>query len=97
LDMLQFNVEVKSIKIVNQIPENFPPVLADENRVIQIIFNLLHNAVKYTNEGVISIHAFERNGRAFIVITDTGIGMDKDKLKRISMPHEQVSSNMVMM
>lgn len=96
LDMLQFNVEVKSVKIVNQIPENFPPVVADENRVIQIIFNLLHNAVKYTNEGVISIHAFEKDNRAFIVISDTGIGMDEDMLKRIFMPHEQVSSNMGM-
>ena len=96
IDMLQFNVEVKSIKIVNQIPENFPPVVADENRVIQIVFNLLHNAVKYTNEGVISIQSFEKDGRALIVITDTGIGMDEDMLKRIFHPHEQANSNMTM-
>lgn len=96
LDMLQFNVEVKSVKIVNQIPDNFPPVIADENRVIQIVFNLLHNAVKYTNEGVISIQAFEKDGKALIVITDTGIGMDEDMLKRIFRPHEQASPNVTM-
>src|SRR5699024_6963819 len=60
------------------------------------IFNLLHNAVKYTNEGVISIHAFEKDNRAFIVISDTGIGMDEEMLKRIFMPHEQVNSSMGM-
>ncbi|WP_194231440.1 ATP-binding protein [Paenibacillus donghaensis] len=96
LDMLQFNAEVKSVKIVNQIPEDFPSVIADENRVIQIVFNLLHNAVKYTNEGVISIQAYAREGRAYIVITDTGIGMDEDMLKRLFRPYEQASTSETM-
>lgn len=93
LDMLQFNVEVKSVKILNQIPEDFPPVIADENRVIQIVFNLFHNAVKYTNEGVISIQAFAKDGRAYIEITDTGVGMDEDMMKRLFRPYEQAGTN----
>lgn len=96
IDMLQFNAEVKSVNIVNQIPEDFPPVIADENRVIQIVFNLLHNAVKYTNEGVISIQAWEEDGRAYIDITDTGIGMDEDMLKRLFLPYEQASASETM-
>lgn len=96
LDMLQYNAEVKSVTIVNQMPEDFPSVIADENRLIQIIFNLLHNAVKYTNEGIITIQAFERDERAYIVITDTGIGMDKDMLKRIFRPYEQASTSETM-
>ncbi|EJL29119.1 ATP-binding protein [Brevibacillus sp. BC25] len=96
LDMMQFNAEVKSVKIANQISEDFPPVHADENRVIQIVFNLLHNAVKYTNEGIISIQAFTKDGRAFIVIHDTGIGMDEDMQKRLFRPYEQASSSETM-
>ncbi|MGM1045741.1 MAG: ATP-binding protein [Bacillota bacterium] len=96
IDMLQLNAEVKSVAIVNQIPEDFPPVIADENRVIQIVFNLLHNAVKYTNEGVISIQAFAEDGRAYIVIADTGIGMDEDMLKRLFLPYEQASASETM-
>ncbi|WP_256757698.1 ATP-binding protein [Cohnella sp. WQ 127256] len=96
LDMLQLNAEVKSVKIADQIPENFPPVHADENRVIQIVFNLLHNAVKYTNGGVISIQASVKDGRAYIVITDTGIGMDVSMLKRLFRPYEQASTNETM-
>ncbi|MGG4342362.1 ATP-binding protein [Paenibacillus lautus] len=96
IDMLQFNAEVKAVNIVNQIPEDFPPVIADENRVIQIVFNLLHNAVKYTNEGVISIQALAEDGRAFIVIADTGIGMDEDMLKRLFLPYEQASASETM-
>ncbi|WP_407668707.1 hybrid sensor histidine kinase/response regulator [Paenibacillus bouchesdurhonensis] len=93
LDMLQLNLEVKSIKISNQIPDDFPPVFADENRVVQIIFNLLHNAVKYTNEGVISIQAFAKDGRAYIDITDTGIGMDENMIKRLFRPYEQAGTS----
>lgn len=96
MDMLQFNAEVKSVQIANRIPEDFPPVHADENRVIQIIFNLLHNAVKYTNEGVISIRAFAKDGRAYIVIRDTGIGMDERMLKRLFYPYEQASKSETM-
>ncbi|GAB6927878.1 ATP-binding protein [Paenibacillus sp. JCM 10914] len=96
IDMLQFNAEVKSVTIANQIPGDFPPVIADENRVIQIVFNLLHNAVKYTNEGTISIQALAKDGRAYIVITDTGIGMDEDLLERIFRPYEQASARETM-
>lgn len=93
LDMLQFNVEVKSVKIANQIPDDFPPVIADENRIIQVVFNLLHNAVKYTNEGAITIQAYARDGRAYIAITDTGIGMDEEMMKRLFRPYEQAGTN----
>ncbi|MFE0558731.1 ATP-binding protein [Paenibacillus sp. NPDC058910] len=96
IDMLQFNAETKSVDIVNQIPEDFPPVIADENRVIQIVFNLLHNAVKYTNEGGISIQALAEEGRAYVVIADTGIGMDEDMLKRLFLPYEQASASETM-
>ncbi|MBU8598680.1 hypothetical protein CHH78_20950 [Shouchella clausii] len=96
LDMLQYSTEVKRIKMVNQIAKDFPPVIADESRLVQIVYNLLHNAVKYTDEGVISVRAFTENGNAFIVISDTGIGMDEDILKRLFRPYEQASANETM-
>lgn len=96
IDMLQLNAEVKSVKIANQIPDDFPPVSADENRVIQIVFNLLHNAVKFTNEGIISIQAYAEDDRAYIVISDTGIGMDAEMLKRVFRPYEQASTSETM-
>jgi len=96
LDMLQLNAEVKSVNIANQIPEDFPPLYADENRLIQIIFNLLHNAVKYTNDGVISIEAAIKDGKAYITIADNGIGMDENMINRLFRPYEQASMNETM-
>nr|WP_316244847.1 ATP-binding protein [Paenibacillus senegalensis] len=96
IDMLQFNAEVKGITIVSRIPEDFPPVLADENRLVQIMFNLLHNAVKFSNEGSISVQASEKDGRAFISVADTGIGMDEEMMKRLFLPYEQANSKETM-
>jgi sensor histidine kinase YesM len=52
--------------------------------------------VKYTNEGVISIQAYAEDGRAYIAIADTGIGMDEAMLKRLFLPYEQASASETM-
>lgn len=89
IDLITYMLEGKSVRIVNHIPANFPAVKADENRTTQIIFNLLHNAVKYTSEGEITIHASSRNRTAFISIEDTGSGMDKETRKTIFESYQQ--------
>lgn len=91
LDMLQFTFDTKPVKVMNQIPEDFPPILADENRVVQILYNLLHNAIKFTDEGEIRIQAKTNDGWAFISIADTGKGMEADSIKRLLLPYEQSS------
>src|SRR5699024_1573742 len=91
IDMLYFLVEGKPVRIVNQVPENFPSIIADENRVIQIMFNLLHNAVKYTSDGKITVNATIRDDIAYISIEDTGIGMDQKTIRTIFDPYTQGS------
>ncbi|PYI57581.1 histidine kinase [Paenibacillus flagellatus] len=78
IDMLRFMTAGKPIRIVQSIPDGFPAVVADENRLAQILFNLLHNAVKFTNEGTVAIRAELEDGRAVVVVEDTGIGMDAE-------------------
>ncbi|MNB75452.1 Autoinducer 2 sensor kinase/phosphatase LuxQ [compost metagenome] len=93
IDMLRYMTEGKPVVLINEIPADFLPVYADENRVIQIVFNLLHNAVKYTNEGQVSIKANVKGNRAQIMISDTGIGMDEDTIRRVFEPYEQAHSD----
>lgn len=81
--MLGFMTEGKPIRFSMDIPESFPHVRADEKRFVQILFNLLHNAVKYTEEGTISISAETKGGQAVIHVSDTGIGMDEDTQSRV--------------
>ncbi|XID93879.1 ATP-binding protein [Paenibacillaceae bacterium WGS1546] len=91
LDMIRYMIEGKPIRLESEVPALLPPVYADENRLIQILFNLLHNAVKFTDEGVVRVHAFDKDGQVHIKVSDTGIGMDRQTMSRIFLPYEQGS------
>lgn len=89
IGMLDYMIEGKPVRMVNKIPNDFPPVMADEKRMIQILFNLLHNAVKFTHRGEITVQAFAKEGEAQIVIADTGVGMAEETIKTIFEPYVQ--------
>lgn len=89
VNILKFMTDGKQIQVVTQIPDDFPAIVGDEQRLIQILFNLLHNAIKYTSHGSITINAEVKNGRAYIHIIDTGIGIDKETQSRVFEPYEQ--------
>jgi len=95
-DMLRPMREGTQVKLSNGIPESFPRVRADENRVIQIFFNLLHNAIKFTGDGEVTIRAQAKDGRAYVSVSDTGIGMDEETMKRVFEPYEQADSSKTM-
>lgn len=76
------------INLILDIPTNLPSVLADSYRIHQVVTNLLHNAIKFTDEGgKITLHSFVKNGRfpnsVVFSIADTGSGIAKEDLPRI--------------
>lgn len=89
IDMLSYSVEGRQVKLMNRIPRDFPLVLADENRLTQVIFNLLQNAVKFTYEGEIEVSAAIKDNQAVIAVRDTGIGIDEESLPFIFKPYEK--------
>ncbi|KEQ27861.1 ATP-binding protein [Paenibacillus tyrfis] len=89
LDMIRFMTDGKPVRLENRVPDSLPAVLADENRLVQILFNLLHNAVKFTNEGRVSIEAKTEGDKVVVRVVDTGIGMDEKTASRIIQPYEQ--------
>jgi sensor histidine kinase YesM len=90
--MLRFMIEGKPIKLQIDIPESMLPVMADEKRLVQIIYNLVHNALKFTEKGSITVSADTYEGHAVIHVSDTGIGMSADTQARIFLPYEQGTS-----
>ena len=75
----------KSLALINAIPAVMPPVLADENRLQQVLYNLVGNAVKHTSSGSVVIEAGPsgRDGWAEISVSDTGRGIHPEKLSGI--------------
>ncbi|RXZ80386.1 response regulator [Paenibacillaceae bacterium] len=94
ISMLKFMIEGKPVQLTMTISDSLPPVMADEKRLVQILYNLLHNALKYTGEGVIDVSAEMRGGHAVIYVSDTGSGMDEETLSRVFLPYEQGTYDM---
>jgi signal transduction histidine kinase len=83
-----------NIKFISDAYSNLGPVFveADKDRIIQVLSNLLDNAIKFTNQGEISINLFariddkkaEHTGRVIVVsVTDTGSGINSEIFNRL--------------
>ncbi|MBN1439015.1 MAG: HAMP domain-containing protein [Anaerolineales bacterium] len=81
---LQTLAERNGLTLENRTPENLPPVLADSEKIEQVMMNLLHNAIKFTPAGgsiVVSTQTDEQEGT--FSIRDTGVGVAEEDLPRI--------------
>ncbi|MFS0873797.1 ATP-binding protein [Paenibacillus xylanilyticus] len=94
VDMLRFMIKGKPLTIRVDIPEELPAVWADEKRLIQVIFNLMHNAIKYTPQGEVIIQAIHYGNTVSVHVKDTGVGMDEDTSHRVLGRYEQGAEGM---
>ena len=82
-DLYNFIAEEKNVLIRTDIQEGLSMV-ADRNRLQQVIANLLDNAIKYTLAGgVIDIKTFQAHQNIIIRIKDTGVGINPQELPKI--------------
>ncbi|MBD2042804.1 hybrid sensor histidine kinase/response regulator [Microcoleus sp. FACHB-672] len=92
----------KKLQLVNTIPVALPLVEADEDRLQQILHNLIGNAIKFTPYGTITLSAEAVNtqpelttetGKIAITVSDTGIGIPEDKFESIFESFEQAEGS----
>jgi two-component system, cell cycle sensor histidine kinase PleC len=78
--------------VADEIPDDIH-IMADRRAIMQILLNVMSNAVKFTKPGgAVDIRCFRELGGVAIVVSDTGIGIPKEKLDVVTLPFEQVSS-----
>jgi signal transduction histidine kinase/class 3 adenylate cyclase/ActR/RegA family two-component response regulator len=86
-------IKSKKIKLINKVPQDISLVEADENRVQQILQNLVNNAVKFTDEGEIVVSANSVDGKIEVTVADSGIGISNDQLDNIFKPFIQADGS----
>ena len=81
--------EGKGVELVNRTGE-VPTIMLDEHRFRQILFNLVGNAVKFTDKGSVTVGASYSGTTLEVSVADTGCGIAPDMLTRILDPFFQV-------
>ncbi|HUX95800.1 MAG TPA: ATP-binding protein [Bacteroidales bacterium] len=98
IHVFEMKIQEKNLKLIRKYDHSIPPVLVgDPLRLHQIILNLVSNAVKFTVEGQIevSVQLFSEDEESVMIefaVTDTGIGIEKEKMDHIFENFQQASS-----
>jgi two-component system, OmpR family, phosphate regulon sensor histidine kinase PhoR len=84
LQVLDGKIAEKKLVVHKEIPENLSLILADRDRVAQILLNILDNAVKFTPDGGrITVAALEDGNFVILKVSDSGAGIPKNELPRV--------------
>ena len=89
LKLSQPLIQGKDIQLKMNIPEDVPLLEADENRLQQVLHNLIGNAIKFTKAGFVKISAERKGKMVHISVADSGIGIAKEKQSSIFKSFEQ--------
>ena len=99
LRTLAFRAQYSGLDLIFDVDPSVPiQILADPDRLRQVIVNLVGNAIKFTESGeiVVSVNCCEREDNQVelqFVVSDSGIGISEDKIKTIFHEFEQVDSS----
>ncbi len=101
-NMTKHMAENKGLKLIVNFDENIPSALiGDPNKLRQVLLNLIGNAIKFTNEGEITISIKNisisqtpiNEAQVQIVISDTGIGMTQKQVSKLFSPFYQADAS----
>lgn len=79
IEMIEPLIEEKGLTLKQHLPQTPKMMITDVHHFRQVIINLLSNAIKFTEHGSISISLTEQNGVFELVVTDSGMGIEKEK------------------
>ncbi|HME50869.1 MAG TPA: PAS domain S-box protein [Candidatus Lokiarchaeia archaeon] len=95
LAMFQEKIKRHEFKIELDIDDEITDIEADETKFMQILFNLLSNAFKFTPDGgTVGVHARSKEREFVFTVSDTGIGIDQAEFPRLFKPFEQLENPM---
>ncbi|MCD9024632.1 ATP-binding protein [Cohnella silvisoli] len=92
LEVLKPQADAQSIRLINSIPAALPAVMADPDRLRQVYYNLLGNALKFTTSGSVEVGGRLNGTMLELWVADTGKGIAAEELQFIFQSFYQVDS-----
>jgi signal transduction histidine kinase/DNA-binding response OmpR family regulator len=86
--------EAKKLNLVRDIEPELPTVNGDQDRLIQVVINLISNAVKFTDAGSITCSARLRDNELLVGVTDSGIGIATADHQKVFEKFKQVGDTL---
>jgi diguanylate cyclase (GGDEF)-like protein len=93
MTVTRMNLAGKPVELINDIAADAPLVDGDENRLQQILYNLIGNGVKFTARGYVRVSSSIRDGLTEVCVEDTGIGIPKDRQDAVFRSFEQADGS----
>ncbi|HYH92701.1 MAG TPA: GAF domain-containing sensor histidine kinase, partial [Candidatus Saccharimonadales bacterium] len=81
-------------RLVVELAPDLPVVAGDRDRLIQVVINLISNAVKFTPTGTITVRAARRQDAIEVAVSDSGIGIDPADQARVFEPYSQAGDTL---
>jgi signal transduction histidine kinase/CheY-like chemotaxis protein len=81
------------VTVQKRIDAHLPTIYSDQEKIKQILLNLLSNAAKFTHNGEITVTAVHEEDRLQLEVADTGIGMNLEQLSRVFEEFQQADSS----
>ncbi|MEA2865166.1 MAG: two-component system, cell cycle sensor histidine kinase DivJ, partial [Bradyrhizobium sp.] len=92
-NLLALKARDNGIDLAIRVPDDLPAMTGDPRAFKQVILNLVSNAIKFTERGgVVTVAAGVEGPRLLLRVTDTGVGVSADDLKRLGDPFFQAGS-----
>ncbi len=86
--------EQKGLKLIKRIEDNLPVINGDKNRLMQVVINLISNAVKFTDEGSVTCAVKKAGNGVTLSIIDTGRGIDLSDHEKVFEKFKQVGDTL---
>jgi K+-sensing histidine kinase KdpD/CheY-like chemotaxis protein len=82
------------VKFIKDIAPNLPEILGDQDKLIQVVINLISNAIKFTDKGSVTCRAKLTEGEITVSVMDTGMGISEEDQTKVFEKFKQVGDTL---
>jgi signal transduction histidine kinase/DNA-binding response OmpR family regulator len=86
--------EKKELALIKEMADGLPQVTGDQDKLIQVVINLISNAVKFTEQGSVTCRAHYYNGAIVVSVMDTGLGIAPEDQPKVFEKFKQVGNTL---